>query len=257
MPNQPYTPIEPGENNGREHPREDGLHLHANGQDWINQNGRRVCGAKRHGFKEHGLRCGRRVPEGRCHYHGGKSLKGPENPNFKTGRHSKYLPKGLKERYEALLQDPELSTLRDEIALVDVRIGSALQDADELHTPELWERLAEIYEEAQQANRAGNLDEFSAALGRMGRVIQRGQQATESWGHVMELVDQRRKLSDSENRRIQRSEHTMDAEEVSLLIRAITDVCLRVFREFDVPTEAQQRIADEARIIFGGPPAQA
>src|SRR5690606_21539012 len=73
--------------------------------------------------KQSGQRCKRNAAPGRsvCAMHGGKSPRGMESPNFKTGRYSKDAPSRLNARYVAGLEDPELCSLRDEIAMLDAR----------------------------------------------------------------------------------------------------------------------------------------
>ena len=55
----------------------------------------------------------------RCRLHGGGSLAGLAHPNLTTGLRSKYLPKGLLERYEAARADNQLLKIRDDVALVE------------------------------------------------------------------------------------------------------------------------------------------
>lgn len=51
--------------------------------------------------------------------HGGLTPNGVNSPHFKTGRFSKYLPAHLKDDYEKAASDPELLSLRDDIALYE------------------------------------------------------------------------------------------------------------------------------------------
>lgn len=94
----------------------------------------RRCKAK----NRRGERCGRYASPGFqvCVNHGGHSLVGEANPAFKHGRYSRLKPRGLKERFERLQQDPELMSLRSDITLVDARIEELL---DQLTPgPEPW-----------------------------------------------------------------------------------------------------------------------
>ena len=51
--------------------------------------------------------------------------------SFKTGFYSKYLPKRLLKLYASAMNDPELLNLRDEIALIDVRLMDLVSQADD------------------------------------------------------------------------------------------------------------------------------
>ena len=154
MPNQPYVPREQNEPRGEKYdePREDGLTfvVEDGGEKyWRNERGQRVCGAKRtNQFKpDEGqfLRCREyRLGVGnRCSVHGGKSKTGKENPAFKDGRHSQFLPKGLLDRYEKFLQDPELASMREELALLDTRISLILSSLDDDFGVGLWDDLGQ------------------------------------------------------------------------------------------------------------------
>jgi hypothetical protein len=69
------------------------------------------------------------MPSGRCHKHGGASLKGAAHPAYKHGLRSKYLkalPKQMAAGYRAALGDPGLLSLREEIALLTTRIMQLL-----------------------------------------------------------------------------------------------------------------------------------
>src|SRR5687768_3976371 len=87
--------------------------------------------------------CERRPLQGskRCKRHNGRPLVGAANPAFKTGRHSKYLPPRLQDRYQEALRDATLLSVRDEIALLDARLEDLLRRADTGEAGKIWERL--------------------------------------------------------------------------------------------------------------------
>ena len=55
--------------------------------------------------------------------HGGRSPRGTEHPNWKGRGYSVDLPTRLYDRYQAGLNDPELSSCKNELALIDSRLG--------------------------------------------------------------------------------------------------------------------------------------
>src|SRR5205807_10211401 len=61
------------------------------------------------------------APTTKCRFHGGLSLRGMAAPQYKNGMHSKYLPKHLKEDYEAALADPDMLYLKSQVALLGTR----------------------------------------------------------------------------------------------------------------------------------------
>src|SRR5262249_31764372 len=60
-------------------------------------------------------------PTDKCRSHGGLSLRGVAHPQYKNGAHSKYLPRHLKRDYHRAVKDPELLSLRSEVALLAAR----------------------------------------------------------------------------------------------------------------------------------------
>ncbi len=54
------------------------------------------------------------MPNAGCYRHGGATPTGPALPQFKHGRYSMALPKGLADRFEASMTDPQLLEQRPE-----------------------------------------------------------------------------------------------------------------------------------------------
>src|SRR5579872_1667541 len=89
--------------------------------------GTTVCSAR----KRDGSACQQpAMPDGRCRMHGGKRLTGIAHPGLTAGgRFSKYRPARLADHYETARRDPELLSLRENIALLDSRLADVLQQA--------------------------------------------------------------------------------------------------------------------------------
>lgn len=168
------------------------------------------CTAK---AKQTGARCKRNATPGRnvCRMHGGKSLRGIDAPNFKTGRYSKCLPDRLAERYEEALNDAELTRLGDEIALVDARLQDVI------------ERLRTDREAI-----AGGSDESMA------------------WGLILGLMEQRRKLVSTERKHLADDERFIAVESLMVLLSSL----LEIIRRRVPDPETQKGIADELRRLL-------
>src|SRR5881296_2819038 len=74
-------------------------------------------------------------PSGKCRMHGGRTPRGLANANTRTGRYSRDLPTRLNARYEIALTDPELTSIRKDVALLQAILDDRLaawadQDAD-------------------------------------------------------------------------------------------------------------------------------
>jgi len=160
----------------------------------------------------------------RCRIHGGKSLAGPASPSYKHGRYSRYLPSHLVERYQEAITDPELLALRDEIALVDVRLAALLQRIDTGETTSLWSKLLAIHIQMQQAL-AGEDDEvFQNAFQALGATIECGGREDDTWIAINRQLEQRRKLVESERKRLVEMQQMITAEQAMILLTAVVDV---------------------------------
>src|SRR5579863_9488305 len=93
---------------------------------WIPPSEDRQCAAH---SKRSGSRCRKWAMRGHtvCRNHGALSPRGVASPAFKTGRYSRSLPARLVGRYQEAVADPELLSLRDDLALIDSRTSALLQ----------------------------------------------------------------------------------------------------------------------------------
>lgn len=151
------------------------------------------CTAK---SKQSGDRCKRHASPGHnvCHIHGGKTPSGMALPQTKHGRYSKHLPTRLGERYEAALSDPDLLALRDEIALTDAEVARILDSLDEEPPEDLEER--KHWQKTIEANR----------------------------DRTQSLIEQRRKLVETERKRLVDLQQMMTAEQAMTLLAAVESV---------------------------------
>lgn len=148
----------------------------------------KLCGAK--------TRAGGRCKQagygagGRCKFHGGATPVGPASPHFKTGRYSVLLKdiKGLGEHYERALVDPELLSLREEVALVDARLGSLL-------------------DKVKTGGARASIDGI--------------------WPQLELLIENRRRLVDTEAKRLKDLHAMVSVDRVMLIIRYLQDAVRR------------------------------
>lgn len=241
---------------------------------------KKICGAK---TRSGGVCKARPMANGRCRLHGGKSLGGLNSPRLKTGRHSKYLPKNLLKNYQVALNDPTLLQLHDEIALVDARLAQLLQMVDTgIESKEQWSNLQTEFSTviatmhqipALSARLTGqgednilrvdpkwrgpkrpkkNLEESEAinqmleALTKLGGMLETGMEVNEAWGKIQEMIEQRRKLVESERKWHLENQQIITAEKALLLIAAIANIIKQ--NVTDKPTR-QTIIADINQLV--------
>lgn len=170
----------------------------------------------------------------KCYHHGGKSLAGKDSGTYKTGRYSKYLPDRLAERYEEALQEQDLISMHNEIALVDSQLTT--------HLDELQQRGAngETWAEARSLLADGDLVRLERLL------AEGGNPDAVIWNTVNGLIEQRRRLADTERRRLEGEEHSVNLEKIMLLFAAILDIIRRRVSDVD----AQRAVAQDLRALM-------
>ena len=90
----------------------------------------------------------------RCRIHGGTTPVGIQAQSFTHGRYSKYMPTGFLARYEASLADPEILSLKSEIAISQARVAELLQNLEVGTGLQAWQEL-----KAQAAEVKKHIDE--------------------------------------------------------------------------------------------------
>jgi hypothetical protein len=103
-----------------------------------------------------------------CRFHGGLTPRGPVSPHFKSGKYSKFLPTRMLARYREAERDPELTSLRSELALVDARLMDLLTRVHSGESGVVWLALRTAHRAFKVAQRAGDVAQMRAALDEIG-----------------------------------------------------------------------------------------
>lgn len=175
--------------------------------------------------KTTGERCKQSAKLGstKCHYHGGATPKGIASPHTTHGRYSKYLPTRLLERYGTATQDDQLLVLRDEIAVIESRLGDLLLRVDTGEAGAAWKAVRKAHDELAESIHSKDSGKMLSALRDMDRIIGRGMADYAAWGEVYNLLEQRRKLVESERKREIEAQQHITAQEALLLVSALLD----------------------------------
>ena len=208
------------------------------------------CGAK----TRSGEPCkSKAMTNGRCRMHGGKIPRGAASPHFVTGRYSKDLPTRLAARYEEARTDPDLLNLNAEIQLTYALLGEALKGMDHGESGRLWAELKATWDEFQDANRAQDKEASRLALVAMGDLIKRGVADAAARSEVLNIIERRRKLVESEGKRRTAMQQMITAERLMVLVAAVVDVVMHHVDEPRVRAEISADIgALLSRVDSGG-----
>jgi hypothetical protein len=226
---------------------------------------RRLCGAKtRSGEPCKGLTVIRvdGTTNGRCRMHGGTAPVGVANPHFVHGKKSaRYRLRGeLGEAYLRHLSDPDYMALEQELALVSGQIDLVAYELSGL-TP-LPEKVYEEagpcakcgYEESvhpidQEAPGALQCLRFEARVLAEHTPEERAERLmliTRLQGRLGALIDQRRKLSDTEINRIKVAQENLSAE----IVRALGQAMLQALREETGDLHLVQRVQSRTVLLL-------
>lgn len=153
--------------------------------------------------------------------HGGSQPRGLARHNTTHGRYSKHLPTRLGERYEAALKDPDLLALKDEIALTDADIARYLSEIEDDEPDDMDAEERDAWRRKQNRARA----------------------------NVHALIENRRRLVETERKRLVDLQQMMTAEQAMTLLAAVEAV---VRKHVDDRDTLANIAADIARLVAHG-----
>lgn len=168
------------------------------------------CGAK----KRDGTPCkAPAMANGRCRIHGGKSPKGMLVNTYKTGKYSKYLPARMQERYTAAVNDSELLSLRSDLALMEARIADLLTRVDTGEAGKAWQEIKAVYRDLSYNFNAKNTTGVMRSMADMQGILDRGYADYQAWNELQACLEQKRRLQESEQKRLVAMGQMVTAEE--------------------------------------------
>lgn len=164
--------------------------------------------------------------------HGGATPNGVALPQFVAGRQSKNLPSRLAVRYQESLADSDLLALRSEMALTDARLDDLLGRVDTGEAGETWKSLRLTFAAGAKAlltwnEKRGTVDgekakdDFFLAWETVGILIAEGAQDYQAWDEVHKMVEQRRRLAETETKRLEKMGQMITADRAMNLIGAM------------------------------------
>ena len=208
------------------------------------------CEAK---AKRTGERCKNPAVAGRakCRLHGGKSPAGVRSATFKTGRYSRSLPARLAERYAEAQADEKLTEMRDEIALIDARLAELLGRIDTGESGTLWIRVVKAFHDYDE-HRGGihDRDKYTA----LSAAIEDGLADHANWLEIREAIEQRRRLAESEHKRLKDLQQMMTTEQAMTLLGGVVATIRDHVKDADLLRAIH---TDLSGLLRGGPAARA
>jgi hypothetical protein len=166
-----------------------------------------------------------------------------------SGRYSANIPKHLLKDYEAGIADPNLTTLRDDIALFDARINELLSQIDSGENPDMWLDLQRSWGNFMDAVREGDADKQRTLLPAINTLIIRGASKASAWKELGIVLEKRRKMVESEQKRLVSTSQMIAVEQVMHLMAATINALRKVVNKH-VPRETAHVILADASIEY-------
>ncbi len=161
----------------------------------------------------------------RCKRHGGTQPTGMASPSYVNGsRCNKYrdLPSRIAGQYIEAQQDPDLLSTRNDIALCDARLADLIRRVDDGGGSAIWEALRKTDESMKEALQADDKAGFQKCLRSMHLTIKRGAADYAVWADIMDTIERRRKLSETEHKRLVAMQQMITGEQALVMVGIIT-----------------------------------
>jgi hypothetical protein len=162
-----------------------------------------------------------------CRVHGGKTPRGSASVHWKSGRYSRHLPTRLAAQYRLAEQDPELTNLTSDIALTDARIVDLLQRVETGEAGMVWRSAQAALQRFRVAQAKSDPDKMREHLDVLQGLIEHGASDYAAWHEIGELIEQRRKLCESEAKRLAALEQYITAEKAMALLETVVNIIRR------------------------------
>ncbi|MCG9895456.1 MAG: hypothetical protein MH204_08280 [Fimbriimonadaceae bacterium] len=196
---------------------------------------RRICGAKTRSGKP----CQKSPCEGsnRCRLHGGKSPGAP----LKSGRYSKYLPKGLLGAFEEAIQGEQ--DLRDEAAVVEALLTERLRLMGGTTSAEAWGRMSEFLELLAERSAEDEGVSLLEALPKLQAMVRDGAAIQGHERAALSLMHSKANLLLAMARQRQAEASSLTAREAQALVAYLLDAVNRHVKEPSALRGIQAEIA--------------
>lgn len=205
-------------------------------------------------------------------------------PDFDDNAYLNYLPPHLRDRYRDSIEDPELTHLRRQIALMDVRIKVLLENLDRqilqksqivddlsekfphLSAADISEmadytlsllpehfidhrtfkRLEGLIDKMEKSQLDGRIRDADRARKQLFEAIRAGRRDGDVWEDIQDVMEQRRRLGEAEERRLSHGQQYLRLEQAVMLVRTLISAFKDSTTKYVTDREIQQYILQDA-----------
>ena len=149
-----------------------------------------------------------------CKNDGGDSPRGMAHYNYQGKGYSRFTPGPLEPAVTAFLEAGDPLDLVQAIATWEGRVDALLRSLESEGSEKAWQELAEEWIGFWKATDAEDRAKVQQHREAIDELIVSGQAETETWRQIQAADEQRRKLIDSEDKKRERRQGWMRAEEI-------------------------------------------
>ena len=157
-----------------------------------------------------------------CAIHGGKTPSGFGLPQTKTGKYSRVLPIALAARYHEGIANPELLSVRDDIAVAESRLADLFARLDGGESGQLWRDLRQALTFFETALATGDRGGLHGALETMRRLITRGTSDYAAWEDIHRTWIARCRLTETEHKTLMVQQQMVTVEQLNVYLALVT-----------------------------------
>jgi hypothetical protein len=179
-----------------------------------------------------------------CYHHGGATPNGYGLPQTTHGRYSKVLPLRLAARYHESLRNPELLSLKDDIAAVEARLSDLFQRVDSGESGQLWQAVRQALTEFSTAVAAGNVATFRRHFATLQHLVTQGSDDAAAWRDILATWETRCKLTTTQARLLVAAQQVVSTQELMVMLGVITDAINRAVSTHAEPSVARRILGD-------------
>lgn len=176
--------------------------------------------------KRSGERCKNNASKGYnvCHMHGGKTPRGFASVHTTHGRYIKDVPERLYERFQDAINDPDMIDLKAEIALTESRTSEIIANIENERYGKFWDDVGDARNEIRDAMHSGVPGQLIAAYNLLDAVISDAQADQQTWDVLSKLVEQRRRLVESQHKLQTSADNLITVDQLMLSVVRIIGI---------------------------------
>jgi len=162
-----------------------------------------------------------------CFFHGGRTPTGPASRFWKHGAYSQHLPTRYLHAFELSLRDPELTSMKYQLALLDARETELIKRLDTSESGAAWVMVKELAVELKNALDGGHKNLLASTTVALLNAMDVGISDNAQWAELYAIMELRRKISETERKREEGLKAHMTLDEMTKVASFIAGLMRR------------------------------